>query len=106
MSEFQIVLSTFPTEEKARQIGTVLLKKQLVACINLIPAARSLYLWEGKIHDEAETLAIFKITTASLPRLKEELTTLHPYDVPEIITLNITDGHQPYLDWLTQSVKP
>ena len=106
MNEFLIALSTFPSEEKARQIGTILLEKQLVACINLIPAARSLYRWEGQICDEAETLALMKTTAASFPDLEKELSNLHPYEIPEIIALDISSGNPPYLDWLLRSVTP
>src|SRR5690606_18071395 len=44
-----LVFCTFPDREKARQVGTVLVEKQLAACVNLLPSVESIYRWEGKI---------------------------------------------------------
>ena len=32
--------------------------------------------------------------------LEKTLVELHPYDVPEMIALEIKEGHTPYLDWV------
>ena len=73
MEEIVMVLSTFPSIEKARQIGTLLVEKQLAACVNLVPGVESIYRWQGKIETSAEVLAIFKTTAARQPELSEAL---------------------------------
>jgi periplasmic divalent cation tolerance protein len=99
-----VVLSTFPSSEKAAEIARVLVDERLAACVNLVPAVRSIYRWQGAVHDDAEVLAIIKTTAERAAALRDRLIALHPYDVPEAIVLPVTDGHAPYLAWLTGEV--
>ncbi|MDE0860889.1 MAG: divalent-cation tolerance protein CutA [Akkermansiaceae bacterium] len=105
MPDARIILTTFSSTEKARQIGTALLERQLVACLNLFPAGESLYLWKGKIEKESETIAFIKTTKPLVSKVKEVLIQLHPYHVPEILVLEVEEGSESYLDWLRRSVK-
>ncbi len=95
-----MVLSTFPDAEKAAEVARVLVDEQLAACVNLVPAIRSIYRWQGAVHDDAEALAIIKTTAERYPALAARLAALHPYEVPEILALPLADGHPPYLAWL------
>jgi periplasmic divalent cation tolerance protein len=99
-----VVFSTFPSPEQAAEVARTLVGEQLAACVNLVPAVRSIYRWQGAVHDEAETLAIVKTTSARLAALQARLVELHPYDVPEVIALPVTDGHAPYLAWIADEV--
>lgn len=98
-----VCLSTFPTPDKAAEIARILVDEQLAACVNLIPAVRSIYRWQGAVSDDTETLAIIKTTTERYDALASRLVALHPYEVPELIALPIEDGHPPYLAWLAGS---
>ena len=99
-----VVLSTFPSSEKAAEIARTLVEERLCACVNLVPAVRSIYRWDGKIHDDAEVLAIVKTTAERVEALRDRLIALHPYDVPEAIVLPVAGGHAPYLAWVTGEV--
>jgi periplasmic divalent cation tolerance protein len=99
-----VVLSTFPSSEKAAEIARVLVDERLAACVNLVPAVRSIYRWQGAIHDDAEVLVIVKTTAERSAALRDRLIALHPYDVPEAIVLPVTDGHAPYLAWVIGEV--
>ena len=99
-----LVLCTFPDVEKARQIGTLLVEKQLVACVNLLPAVESIYRWQGKVEHAAEVLAIFKTTEEGWPVLERELAALHPYEVPEIVALKPEQVAAGYAKWVGESV--
>ncbi|HEU4734200.1 MAG TPA: divalent-cation tolerance protein CutA [Kofleriaceae bacterium] len=99
-----VVVSTFPDAEKAAQIARVLVEERLAACVNLVPAVRSIYRWQGAIQDDAESLAIIKTTADRHATLAARLVELHPYEVPEIIVLPVTAGHAPYLAWLAGQV--
>ena len=96
-----VVFSTFPGPDQAADIAKVLVDERLCACVNLLPAVRSIYRWEDAIHDEAETLAVIKTTAERLDALQARLVELHPYDVPEAIALPVIGGHAPYLAWIT-----
>lgn len=98
-----LVLSTFPNPEIARQIGTTLVGKQLAACVNITPSIESIFRWQGSVDRETEVLALIKTTAETYPQLEKTLKELHPYDVPEIIALEITKGSQAYLDWIRES---
>ena len=100
MSDVQVVLCTFPDLPEARHIGTLLIEKQLAACVNLIPAVESIFRWEGKISTESEVLAVFKTVAARLGELEEELLARHPYEVPELLALPAGAGSEAYLKWV------
>ncbi len=81
-----------------------LLEAGLVACVNLIPTVRSMYLWDGEIADDSEVLAIAKTTMARFDAVRELICQLHSYECPEVIALPIEAGHAPYLNWINKSV--
>ncbi|MEO9295675.1 MAG: divalent-cation tolerance protein CutA [Nitrososphaera sp.] len=97
-----IIISTFSDEASAADIGKKIVESRLAACVNLVPV-RSIYAWKNKIEDQQECLALFKTARGSAKRLKEELAKIHPYDVPEIIEVGISDVSKPYLSWLVDS---
>jgi len=105
MTEALVVLCTFPSSEKARQIGTHLVERQYAACINILPAVESIYQWEGKLCQEQEVMAVIKTTRQAFPAMSRELSALHPYDEPEIIALPVVDGSAGYLAWLTDQAR-
>jgi len=95
-----VVISTFPSEDKAADIARTLVSEGHCACANLVPAVRSIYRWQGAICDERETLAVIKTTSDRLEALRDRLVALHPYEVPEVIALPVEGGHAPYLAWV------
>jgi periplasmic divalent cation tolerance protein len=102
--EARLVCSTFPEIETARRIARQLVSENFAACANIIPAIESIYRWQGKIEQGEETLVFFKTTAARYPAFQEKLKSLHPYDVPEIISLGIAEGLPEYLRWITENV--
>lgn len=101
-----LVLCTFPDVGKARQIGTLLVERQLAACVNLLPRVESVFRWQGAVETADEVLAIFKTTSASYPALREELAAMHPYEVPEIVALVPEDVADAYARWVMAEVRP
>jgi len=101
----RVVLCTFPSPEKASEIARVLVEERLAACVNVLPAVRSIYRWQDAVQDEPETLAIVKTTAARYEALARRITELHPYEVPEIIALSLAEGHAPYLAWLAGATR-
>ena len=97
-----IIVSTFPDKKSITKIANQLVKKKLVACVNITKIS-SIYSWKGKIENQSEYLGLFKTTKKNSESLKRELQKLHPYDVPEIAEINPTSINQPYLKWLRDS---
>jgi periplasmic divalent cation tolerance protein len=104
VNEIRMVLCTFPEVAVARQIGTVLVEKQLAACVNLIPAVESIYRWQGRTETSPEVLAIFKTSAAAYPAFERALTDLHPYEVPEIVAFEPAAVAENYGSWLRGSL--
>lgn len=102
MNEMRLVFCTFPEREMARQIGTVLVEKQLAACVNLLPGVESIYRWQGAVETAQECLAIFKIHVEHWPEFEQELAALHPYDVPEIVAISPSEVSESYLAWVAK----
>lgn len=98
-----LVVSTFPDAETARQIGTQLVEAQLAACVNVLPGGvESIYRWKGAVERSSETIAFIKTTRARYPRLESALAEAHPYEVPEIIAIDVCAGLPAYLAWLAE----
>ncbi len=105
LSEHVVVLSTVATAEDAERIAEALVERGLAACVNVVPGVVSIYRWKGAVQRDAELLLVIKTRSERLPALKEALTDLHPYDVPEALALTVSDGLAPYLAWLDDSVR-
>lgn len=99
-----VVLCTFPDRDQARQIGTVLVERQLAACVNLIPKIESIYRWEGRICREEEVLGLIKVAEAGFEALKDAILELHPYETPEVIALPVEAGNEAYLSWVAAGI--
>jgi periplasmic divalent cation tolerance protein len=79
----------------------MLIKKHLVACVNIV-TVRSYYQWKGECCDDEEHLLIIKTPREKAGEVIAAIKGLHPYEVPEIIALPVIDGYLPYLEWVTQ----
>jgi periplasmic divalent cation tolerance protein len=103
MNAYIVCLVTIDDREKAAQIARVLVEKKLVACVNIIPEIRSIYSWQGEICDETERLLVMKTRSDLFPELETTVKALHPYEVPEIIALDIREGLPDYLRWIDET---
>ncbi len=95
-----VVLTTVASDEEAVRFVRTLLDRRLVACGTLLPGARSLYRWQGKIADEREVVIMLKTRSARLDSLREAFSELHPYKVPELLALPVDAGLEKYLEWI------
>jgi periplasmic divalent cation tolerance protein len=102
---YLVVLSTCPDTRAAENIARILLDAGLAACVNILPGVRSMYVWKGSLQSEAEVLMLIKTAAANFDRLSETLVAVHPYELPEVVALEIVDGHHPYLQWLADPRK-
>ena len=100
------MLTTCSSEEEAGRIATALVSDKAAACCNIIKDVRSIYSWQGKLEDDREVLLFIKTTSVSFPRVREIITRIHSYDVPEIIALPIIDGADDYLKWVAEQTTP
>lgn len=99
-----VVLTTLPSRDAAETIARALVEARLAACVQLVDGLRSIYWWQGRIDESAEVQLIAKTTPAASAALIERLRALHPYDVPEILTLDAT-ASAAYAAWLRDETR-
>lgn len=102
---FQLVLCTCPDEQTAKKIATCLVEEKLAACVTMLPKVTSIYRWQDTIECENEIQLIIKTTKDKFNLLSERINSLHPYDIPEIVAINIHQGNLQYLNWINESLK-
>ncbi|HUI46977.1 MAG TPA: divalent-cation tolerance protein CutA [Nitrospirota bacterium] len=100
-----IVLITASSNDEAAKIGTTLVEEHLAACVNIVPAIRSVFFWEGKTRNEHETLLLCKSRQQLLDKLTLRVKELHSYTIPEILALPVIGGSPEYLSWLWDATK-
>ena len=101
--EVLVILTTWPDADSARAAARALVGEKLAACANIVPGVESIYRWEGKVETGAEVLMILKTTIARYQMLETRIRALHSYELPEIVSLRVTDGLPAYLRWVEQS---
>jgi periplasmic divalent cation tolerance protein len=104
-TEAIVVLCTVGAADDAERLARELIERRLAACVNLVPNLVSIYRWKGRVERDEERLLVIKTTAARFEALKAAVLALHPNEVPELIALSITAGHEPYLGWLRESVE-
>jgi periplasmic divalent cation tolerance protein len=102
---YQIILCTCPDIECAKNIAQHLVEEKYAACVNIIPNVISVYRWGNKIESDNEIQLIIKTQTDKFNDVADEIKRLHRYDTPEIIAMNIQQGDNHYLNWITESLK-
>ena len=95
----RVLLATCPPAEAAR-IAEGLLERRLAACVNALPGVVSRYRWKGKLEKDDETLLVIKTEASRVPDLIAALKELHPYEVPELLSLPVEDGNGDYMAWV------
>lgn len=105
MDQAILVMTNVPDATIANALGRHLVENKLVACVNILPGVQSIYRWEGAVEEAGEVTVLIKTTRSRYADLEEAIRTMHPYQVPEIISVSIADGFPPYLEWITQETK-
>ncbi|MDI6891921.1 MAG: divalent-cation tolerance protein CutA [Actinomycetota bacterium] len=101
---YSVVYITTSDIEEARRIAKTLVEKRLVACANIVPEIESLYWWEGKINREKEALIFVKTVREKVKNVIEEVKKLHSYEIPAIVSFDVSEGNKNFLDWISEEV--
>src|SRR5208283_4975642 len=105
MTDKKLVLTTCGSLAEARSIAHALIERQLAACVNIVPQIESVYRWQGEVETSAECMLVIKTTHDAFDRLRQALSELHSYELPECIEIGIEDGTSAYLEWIGESVR-
>ncbi|HEX2880818.1 MAG TPA: divalent-cation tolerance protein CutA [Polyangiaceae bacterium] len=97
---FRFVYVSAPSREVALTLGRMAVNARLAACANVLDGMISIYWWDEKLNEDAESVLILKTREDKLAELMQALKAQHPYDCPCIVALPIVAGNPDYLNWL------
>lgn len=95
-----IVQCSCPDAESASRIAHALIEARLAACVQALGGVSSTYRWNEAVTVSTEVLLLIKTRRERLEAVRDCVLALHPYELPEIVAVDIASGHPPYLDWI------
>jgi len=104
MTEFVEIHWTAGSIDEARRVCRFLVKERLVACAQIIPWIESVYMWNNELETGQESKIILKSKKDLILKIKEIILENSSYEVPEITVVEIVEGNEAYLEWITDSV--
>ncbi|XP_076867322.1 protein CutA homolog isoform X2 [Brachyhypopomus gauderio] len=84
--------------------GGHIMEKRMAACVNILPRTSTMYYWKGEIQDTSEILLLVRTRTSVIQKLTDYVKTIHPYDIPEILSFPVEGGSLSYLKWMDEAV--
>jgi periplasmic divalent cation tolerance protein len=93
------------TIEEAPVLARMLVEKRLAACVNILPGAQSIFRWQEKVEEASEAMLVIKTTERNIPLVEQALKSLHSYELPEFLVINVEAVSDAYLQWIQASVR-
>ncbi|HEX3196575.1 MAG TPA: divalent-cation tolerance protein CutA [Propionibacteriaceae bacterium] len=101
------VIITADNEDWLITFTRSLVEDRLVACGQHIAPIRSVYRWEGTIHDDHETRVALHTRTSLVQHVIDRVRQAHPYDVPCILAIPVEAGNPDYIRWvINETIEP
>lgn len=94
---------TCPDADVAERIADALVSARLAACVNILPGVRSVYRWQEAVERADEILLLIKTTRTQLEPVTALIASMHPYELPEVLAVEVAAGTPGYLDWLVEN---
>lgn len=98
--EFILIVTSLPDKERAMALAHKLIEERLAACVNVMADCTSVYHWQGKNETASEVPVLIKTLAQHYARLEQLIMSMHPYELPEIIAVPVTNGLPAYLKWI------
>lgn len=95
-----LVLTNLPDAAQAQTLAAALVEARLAACVNILAPCASVYRWSGAVETATEVPLLIKTTPARYAALEAAIRARHPYELPEIVAVPVTQGLPGYLDWV------
>ncbi|HYA54665.1 MAG TPA: divalent-cation tolerance protein CutA [Thermoplasmata archaeon] len=105
LGPMRIVVTTYPSREAALAAVDSVLKAKLAVCANVLPA-HSRYWWRGALESADEALVLFKTAPKRVGALFRHIELAHPYEVPEVVELDVPRVGGSYLRYLAATLDP
>ena len=95
---------TIDNRSSAEEIARTLIDEKLAACVQILGPVISFYQWQGRLEQSIEFLCLVKTEKSLYSNLEQRIKTLHPYEIPEIISIDIADIESNYSEWIHDSL--
>ncbi|HIJ44224.1 MAG: divalent-cation tolerance protein CutA [Rhodospirillales bacterium] len=104
MSACMIYVTT-STREEAIGIARQLVESRLAACANVLPAATSIYWWQGALQEDSEAVLIVKTRRDLVGEVTTKVKELHSYDCPCVVSIHLEGGNEGYFEWIAKETR-
>ena len=105
LGPMRFVITTYPSRSAALAAVESVLAARLAACANVVDV-HSRYWWKGRVESSDEALVLLKTVPKRVGALFRHLEANHPYEVPEIVELDVPRVATPYLEYLAATIDP
>ena len=99
------VIITAPDAEWLATFTRDLVDNRLAACGHNIGTIRSIYRWDGAVHDSTEARVALHTRRNLIDTITKRTQQQHPYDVPCVIAVPIVGGNTDYIAWVLDSTR-
>jgi periplasmic divalent cation tolerance protein len=99
------VVITADDADRLVALTRTLVEERLAACGQTVTGVRSIYRWEGEVHDDPEARVALHTRRSLVPAVVERTRSLHTYEVPCVIALPLVDGNPDYLRWVVAETR-
>ena len=103
--ETVLIITNLPDRESAAALAQRLIEERVAACVNILSPCTSVYHWQGKVENAAETPLFIKTLRRHYAAVERIIRECHPYELPEIIAVAIAAGLPAYLEWIAAETK-
>jgi len=100
MKSYIQITTVTETKEQAQTLAQHLVETKLAACVQITGPITSIYRWKGKVENTKEWLCLIKTRDDLYDKVEAAIKSLHPYETPEIIAVQIVKGSKEYLNWI------
>jgi periplasmic divalent cation tolerance protein len=104
MLMFSIIYITAGDMTQARKIGRTLVGERLAACVNIFPIT-SIFRWKDTIDEANEFAILVKTRSDKVKEIEKRVKEIHSYEVPCVVSFNMSEGSSDYLNWINESVE-
>lgn len=101
-----LIFTNLPDRESALTLARALVDARVAACVNVLGGCTSIYRWQGAVERAEEVPVLIKTRAALYAEVERAIRAGHPYDVPEIVAVPITQGLAAYLEWVAAETSP
>jgi periplasmic divalent cation tolerance protein len=101
-SKFCIIFTNTDDQDLAYKIAKALIEEKLAACASVYEV-KSFFIWGSAVNERQEFRIMIKSKSENYQKIKARVLELHNDEVPEIIQIDITNGLESYLNWISET---